>query len=63
MKAAVWTRADFNIVLENSASASDKYRQVALNPRYRQNHDVTFHIVTPPVRIQSKLFNPPILGL
>ena len=58
-----WTRADFNIVLENSASTSDKYRQVVLNPRSTQNHDVTFHIVTPPVRIQGKLFNPPILGL
>ena len=46
---------------------SKRFRQVhtrlALNRRSTQNHDVTFHIVTPPVRIQSKLFSLPILGL
>ena len=51
------------IVHENLASASDKYTEVALNVRFTQNHDATFYLVTLPLRIKSKLFNPPALGL
>ena len=58
-----WARADLKIVHENLASDSDKYTEVALNVRFTQNHDATFYFVTLPLRIQSKLFNPPALGL
>ena len=57
------TRADFKIMHENLASASDKYREVTLNVRSTQNHDATFYFVTLPLRIQSKLFKPSALGL
>ena len=49
--------------IQQALQTSTYRTRLALNRRSTQNHDVTFHIVTPPVRIQSKRFSLPILGL